>query len=340
MLGRILNKNVNFLRKKYTQCAEVPPPTESADAQMAANDPMNDGAGDVGCLQYERFSKEWQEMTMQDNFDGFRLEAGKQVAQNLQASHSLFLGTTLRETGHIYQFGPTFHDPLLGLTLVGRMGFDGGVNARAAQKIGESAEIKLNANSHLKKPDQTMYELSADYAAKDWSACLKTAWQMTWIVNGMFSQQISKNLHLGGEMTWVAANGATIGAVGARYVRGNDIWTGTLSRQPDMKQGPATFGQCHTGKIQYMRRVSDRLSLGGEYEYTPSNKESGCRLGYEYTFKMGRVQGQLDTAGRVSCFVQDFMGFGMSGLIDYVRSDYKFGFMMHIMPPPEGQPGM
>ena len=186
MLGRILNKNVNFLRKKYTQCAEVPPPTESADAQMAANDPMNDGAGDVGCLQYERFSKEWQEMTMQDNFDGFRLEAGKQVAQNLQASHSLFLGTTLRETGHIYQFGPTFHDPLLGLTLVGRMGFDGGVNARAAQKIGESAEIKLNANSHLKKPDQTMYELSADYAAKDWSACLKTAWQMTWIVNGIF----------------------------------------------------------------------------------------------------------------------------------------------------------
>ena len=86
-----------------------------------------------------------------------------------------------------------------------------------------------------------------------------------------------------------------------------------------------------------LRKVSDRLSLGAEYEIN-EQKTSSCRLAYEYLFRNGRVQGALDTAGQVSCVVQDFMGFGLSGMIDYVNDQYKFGFMMHMMPPPEDQP--
>ena len=37
--------------------------------------------------------------------------------------------------------------------------------------------------------------------------------------------------------------------------------------------------------------------------------------------------------------VSDFMGFGLSGQIDYARGDYKFGFMMHVVPQPEGGAG-
>jgi len=82
-----------------------------------------------------------------------------------------------------------------------------------------------------------------------------------------------------------------------------------------------------------------RLSLGTEFEYARPGDESAMRVGYEYTFRQARVQGLIDTAGKVSCFVSDFMGFGLSGMVDYVRGDYKFGFMMHIFPPQEGEAG-
>lgn len=70
------------------------------------------------------------QITGQDNFDGFRLEASKQVTPQLQASHSLFLGTAIREGGHIYQFGPTFALDDGRLFLMGRYGNDGSMTAR------------------------------------------------------------------------------------------------------------------------------------------------------------------------------------------------------------------
>lgn len=87
--------------------------------------------------------------------------------------------------------------------------------------------------------------------------------------------------------------------------------------------------------------------MGCEYELVQGTGEidSAMRFGYEYMFKTSRVQGMLDTAGRISCMLQDMQtGFGMSGVIDYVRNDYKFGFSMQFAPAPppgampEGQP--
>lgn len=60
-------------------------------------------------------------------------------------------------------------------------------------------------------------------------------------------------------------------------------------------------------------------------------------MAYEHTFRNARVQGLLDTEGKVSCSVQDFQGLGFSGMIDYVKGDYKFGVLMHVMPPGPGQ---
>jgi mitochondrial import receptor subunit TOM40 len=59
------------------------------------------------------------------------------------------------------------------------------------------------------------------------------------------------------------------------------------------------------------------------------------RLVSEYAFRHARVQGMIDTSGKVSAFVSDFMGFGLSGSIDYMKNDYKFGFMMHVVPQPD-----
>jgi len=286
-------------------------------------------------LQYENFSKEFQSITQQDNFDGFRLEAGKTATKQLHTSHTLFLGTTLRESGYVYQFGPTFAREDGSLLLVGRYGIDGVVNGRIAKTLAKGLEFKANLNSSLKEEPRNMYELSLDYGNKEWASSLKLAWQGAWLLNGSFSQVITPHLQMGGDLTWIAANGASIGAIGARYSKGANILTCQLSRQPDFKSPIGLTTSQHTGKIQYVRKVTDRLSLATEYEYSPAGLQSGMKVGYEYLFRQARVQGLVDTGGKVSVMAQDFSGFGVSGVIDYWRGDYKFGFMMHVVPQPE-----
>lgn len=81
-------------------------------------------------VQFEQYAKEYMQMTGQDLFDGFRLEAGKSVTPRLQASHSLFLGTGMRQEGYLYQFGPTFGLEDGSLLLMARYGNDGAMTAR------------------------------------------------------------------------------------------------------------------------------------------------------------------------------------------------------------------
>jgi len=286
-------------------------------------------------VQYEAFSREFQALSGQDNFDGFRMEAGKSVTKNLQTSHSLFLGTQLRESGYLYQFGPTFQTPDGRTTLVGRLGIDGGVNARAIQKIANSFEAKININSNLKDSQRNMTELAVDYYGSHWAMSNKLVYQGTWILNSSLAQEVTKNLSLGGELTYVTANGVSIAGIGARYVQGQNIISASIGRQPDFKNGPHL--NTHSAKVQFVRRVSERLTLGSELEVSDDTSESQLRLCSEYAFRHARVQGMIDTSGKVSAFVSDFMGFGLSGMIDYMRGDYKFGFMMHVVPPPEQQ---
>jgi len=314
---------------------EVPAAAASGIAgDVAAEAGAAKAAGPEPPVQFEMFSREWQGMSQQDNWDGFRIEAANQVTKWLQAAHTLFLGTQLRECQHIYQFGPAFQSEDQKTMLVARIGLDGGVNGRAIQKIGNALELKASSNSHLKDPQRNMHEGSLEYTGGEWTMAAKLAWQGTGVLGGAFTQRVLPWLHLGGDLTLVAVNGVTsIGQIGMRYAEGKDVLVATLSRAPDPKSPPGT--SLHEGRLQYVRRLSERLSLGSEFKYSHPDKESGLQLGYEYTFRNARVQGLLDTDGKVSCCVSDYTGIGFSGTIDYARGDYKFGFMMHVLPQPE-----
>jgi len=284
-------------------------------------------------------SKEWQNISQQDNWDGFRLEAANQVTKHLQAAHTLFLGTQLRECGYIYQFGPAFQSEDGRTMLVARAGIDGAVNGRAIRKVGSSWEFKASSNSHLKDSQRNMHEGSIEFTGSDWTAAGKLAWQGAWLLGGAFTQRVVPSLQLGGDLTLVVSNLVTIGQIGARWTQGRDIFTASLSRTPDPKSPYG--GNLHECRLQYLRKVTERLSLGSEFKYSHADQESGASLAYEYAFRQARVQGLLDTDGKVSCCVSDFTGFGFSGSIDYFRGDYKFGVVMHVLPQPEGgQPPM
>lgn len=286
-------------------------------------------------MHFEMMSREWSQMSQQDNWDGFRMEAVTPVTKHLQAAHTLFLGTQLREAGYIYQFGPFFQSEGQRTVITARAGLDGAVNGRWIQKIGTGFELKASSATHLKDMQRNMHDASLEYTGKDWTCGAKVAWQGAWLGGGSFTQRVLPSLTLGGDLTFVAVNNImTIGQLGVRWAEGKDVVTLGVSQQPS----PKTGSNVQELRAQYVRRLSDRLSLGAELKLSRPDKESGLSMCYEYAFRNARIQGLLDTDGKVSCCVSDYQGLGFTGMIDYARSDYKFGVLMHIMPPDQNQP--
>ncbi|PFH37461.1 putative eukaryotic porin [Besnoitia besnoiti] len=299
-------------------------------------------------VPYEQFSREWMAVAGQDNFDGFRLEATKQVNKVLTANHTFMLGTQTKEGGCSYSFGPTLvigepdeaaqqEGQMPSFFGMARMNSDGFLQARFIKAITKTFDVKFNSNSSLNEDarDKAMYEISFDKLGSDWAANLKLAWQGTWILNGLFSQVITPKLQLGGELTWVAATGISMGSFGARYTADeNNTITCQVGVGPDFSSPMGFASDVYSTKAQYVRKVTDRLSMGTELEYSHPDMSSAMRVGWQYLFRQARVQGLVDTAGRVSMFAQDYNGFGLSGMIDYWHGDYKFGFQMNVVPPP------
>lgn len=81
-------------------------------------------------LTFENLAREYKNVITQDNYDGFRLEADRQITQNLQASHTLFLGTLMRDVGYIYQFGANYASDDGKSLIMAKIGLDGLITAR------------------------------------------------------------------------------------------------------------------------------------------------------------------------------------------------------------------
>lgn len=186
-----------------------------------------------------------------------------------------------------------------------------------------------------------MAELATDVTFENLACSFKSVWQGIWIYNGGWSQRITRDLYMGGEVTYLAFQGGqSMMTLGARYALDQEnVVNVAIGRQPNFK-APGSMAQTHNFRAQYTRRISERCSLGTEFEYVFPEHSSELKIGYDYAFKTGRVQGLIDTQGRVSCAVADHKsGFGFSGMIDYMRNDYKFGMMVQYFPMPEPQPG-
>ncbi len=106
-----LSKLKSYLLRKPSSPSESP--TSKSDEVSSPPAPVPPP------LLYESFSKEWQQVSSQDSFDGFRIEFAKPVITksekffkkpfNLLSNVSLFLGTSMTENNCFYNYGPTFN---------------------------------------------------------------------------------------------------------------------------------------------------------------------------------------------------------------------------------------
>eukprot|EP00914_Ancora_sagittata_P017643 GHVO01034702.1.p2 GENE.GHVO01034702.1~~GHVO01034702.1.p2 ORF type:complete len:128 (-),score=0.88 GHVO01034702.1:50-433(-) len=124
-------------------------------------------------------------------------------------------------------------------------------------------------------------------------------------------------------------------SIGGRYSRGKNVLSALVSRQPNFSEGkpyPAC-GEGHSIKVDVYHKVSDRLSLGTELEYSYPTEESSLRLASEYMFRNSRVQASVDSGGKLSVLAQDASGVGVSGVADYWRDEYRLGLSLQVSPP-------
>lgn len=335
-------------RRLLDKALAAPRPTlaEEGDANPAG--PEDPSVGKP--VQFEQLSREWTQVSSQENFDGFRIEAGKMATKHLQTSHSLYLGTSLRSDGYIYQFGPSFMSADHRTQLMGKYDLEGQRHARFSHRVSDSLELSGASMTHVR--EDGMHEVKAEVTGSDWTGSLKVAHQGMLVLGAAFTQELTKRLTVGSDLMWFAderAHNASMGNVALRYCQGKDIFFLNFARNPDFSKmapspprvmgGPPPPPQAshvlHSLKMSYYRKISDRLSMGSELELEPGSGKSGMKYAYEYTYRHARVQGSIDSAGKVACFVQDFQGFGFSGTADFVKNKYQFGFLFNVVPPPE-----
>ncbi|KAJ1605863.1 Tom40p-like translocase [Cryptosporidium canis] len=282
-------------------------------------------------LQFENFSIESQSLFQRESFDGFRAELAKSITSNLQTSYSLLLGTS-NNKGYSYQLGPSYQSLSKNTLILARVNDEGTVSGRFSHCFGNRLEGRVSLSSSLSDENKNMSEVSIDYNGEESCYSLKTAYQGIFLLNGLFSRLITNKLQLGGELTWITANNSSIMSVGSRYCSGRNVFFNQITRQPDFSSPGRILANVHSFRSSFHRKVSDRLSLASELEVSIPHYDSTLRFGYEYLFKTARIQGMIDTSGKVSLQCLDNKGFGISAAIDYIRSDYKFGFMMHFFP--------
>ncbi|SBT39076.1 mitochondrial import receptor subunit TOM40, putative [Plasmodium ovale wallikeri] len=309
--GDKINNIVTLCEEKKDIPKEVQIEEEELKDQNALQYTNNFDAPNA--LLFENLNKEYKFITTQDNFDGFRFEVDKNVNKYLQSTHTLFLGTTLRDVGYLYQFGANFTNSDNSLLMISRVNIDGSVNGRFCKKINNFIDCKVNFNTYAKSDTRNMYEMSVEVNKPVYTYNFKTVWQGAWIFNASYTQLLTKYLQAGVDLTYIASNCASIGSFGIRYNHKNNVLTMQVIRQPNFKSPEFMLNQTHLYKIQYAKKISDRLSLGTELELTPLTKESAMRLGWDYSFRHAKVQGSIDTSGKISVFTQDYSGFGVSG---------------------------
>ncbi|KAF8819281.1 putative eukaryotic porin [Cardiosporidium cionae] len=306
---------------------------DSSSAAMGGAAPPSFNPSDP--LLFENFSREFQNISLQDSFDGFRVEGFKKVNNSLQASHSLILGSQMQKDGSFYQFGPIFSTEDGSLVMMSRASLDGVLNGRIMKQFSHGYDVRLNAISSLQDSNRNLAEFCLNKYGKDWTSSFKYSLQSGMsIFAGSFSQVLHPRFQIGGELMWIPMNGVSVGTIGARYLMGNNTVSGTLTRQPAQSY-PSMPANTHLCRLQYVRKITERLSMGSELECSQDFSSSSLKLGWEYLFRHARVQGFVDSSGKISVFSQDSSGLGFSGTADYYNNDFKFGFMLHVVPPPE-----
>ncbi|KAH0477123.1 MAG: hypothetical protein KVP17_003293 [Porospora cf. gigantea B] len=277
----------------------------------------------------DRFSQEFHSSFNADTFEGFRFDVAK-TRGPFSLMGTLGLGALPVYPGYLWQLGPIYQS---GSTVAAlRLASDRALTARLSQTH-KTLEGRFMAEVGFPKTGPSVaWEASVSKDAGETgtlAGSIKVAMQQsTYIYNASLAKKVAPGLHVGSDLTLIEGNNTSTMITGIRYdgCPGN-VLTAFVSRQPDFETADI-HKQAHSAKLQYWRRVSDRLCLGSELEAVRSSRgdlQSCCRVAYDHFFRNARVQGSISSEGEVRVLALASNGVSVSGSADLLAGKFSVG---------------
>ncbi|KAF8054025.1 hypothetical protein N665_1355s0008 [Sinapis alba] len=273
-------------------------------------------------VPYEELHREAYMSLKADTFEGLRFDFTKGLNQKFGLCHSVMMGptevpsqspdTTIKIPTAHYEFGANYIDPKL--MLIGRVMTDGRLSARVKADVTDKLMVKANAQL-TNEPHMSHAMFNFDYMGKDYRAQLQFG--NSALIGATYIQSVTPRLSLGGEVFWAGVPRKSGIGYAARYETDKMVASGQVAS---------------TGVVvmNYVQKVSDKVSLATDFVYNFFSREAVASVGYDYILRQSRVRGKIDSNGVASALLEERLSMGLNFLLsaelDHKKKDYKFGF--------------
>ncbi|KAI0566601.1 translocase MPT family isoform 2 [Gracilaria domingensis] len=194
---------------------------------------------------------------------------------------------------------------------------DGRVNGRIFINHTPALTSKIIADVGL-EPDSSKWSWDLDYRGSDYCGQLKFA---NGVVAVSYLQSVAPWLAFGGEGFYQHKSCFSAVTWAAKFFTKED--TASLS--------VSSFGPI---LANYVHRVNPKVSFATEIFVDARTRDSHLTLGYRFDLKSATVVGHVDSTGRVAATLEEkinpALSLTLSGELDHVKEDYKFGFGVNI----------
>ncbi|KAF3548469.1 hypothetical protein DY000_02004626 [Brassica cretica] len=137
------------------------------------------------------------------------------------------------------------------------------------------------------------------------------------LVGATYIQSVTHRLSLGGEVFWAGVPRKSGLGYAARY-------------ETDKMVATAQAASTGTIGMNYVQKISDKVSLATDFAYNYLSRDVVASLGYDYILRQSRVRGKIDSNGVASALLEERLSMGLNFLLsaelDHKKKDYKFGF--------------
>lgn len=300
----------------YASQSALDPQAVAQQQQQAQAEVQYTWDGRTNPGQFDKADKEAVQILKPDIFDGCRFEHNRLLGPNFTVSHSLWLGSAMLQSGNHYQFGSTVVLNEGTTMLLGRIDPEGRLDAQWHQEYVQPQKVLSRVQASISpQKEQNMTQASLEVNGIDYAGTLKL---VTGPMFGLsYFQSVTKALSMGAEAFYHHGQGASHIVARSRYADGNDIATATLT----------TMG---TVSANYVRKVSERVSLASEIQVSLADRQSSMNVGYEFLLRTSKLSGVVSTEGVIQSQIQEMLVPGLSiifnAILDHKHNQHRFGY--------------
>lgn len=308
-------------------------------------------------VKYEDMHKEAFAILRPEIFDGMRFEFTKSPNAKFRLTHSIFMGqqdltgeagasTGLKVPAGNYEFTASVDDVRTGM--MGRISTDGRLIGIVRHEVNDYFNVfgqaMISNAPGYGYGMQGMFDVN--WRGSDYQGQVKFGTNQFYGLTYM--QSVTPALSLGGEAFWIGTQRKCGVGLAMRYVMMDQPGPSAAAAAGDMvgdiggmdmAAGAGPSGSILSAQIapstglmiiNYVQRVSDKLSMAADFMYNWQSKESTSLVGYDYNMRQCKLQGRVSSDGVISAFLVERLNLGLnfilSAEVDYPKKNYKTGF--------------